>query len=596
MRKIITLLFFLVTIPFKSVFAQGADCSTASPFCTAAGTATFPASQNTTAPLGPDYDCLGTQPNPAWYYLQMATAGNITLDMSNSANLDIDFAIWGPFTSPTSACASGLTSPPVDCSYSISANETGTITGANVGEVYVLLITNYSNQPTTISLTQNGASTGATNCNIVCLMDSITTTQGACESPANTFSMNGTVFYTSPPTSGTLTVSNSCNSVSQVFNFPFHPDSVSYTLDGLLANGNTCTITAEFSADPTCTVTKTFTAPPPCFVDCPIVVDSAHTCDGVPATLTVSGATDGYIWSTGETSTSILASGVPAVYTVIGFTGTCADTATAVVTTFSKPTIGITADTLLGCGQLTVAFEADTVGNMNAIYTWQFGANDTTATGINTAYHYSEPGCYTVTLTASLGQGCTTTDSVSCMINVLELPQAEFSFSPNDINSIASTAYFSDLSTNATQWLWNFGDTTFSTVQHPEHTYLEVGTYPVTLYISNDDGCIDSVTYELDVKDIVTFYAPNAFTPNKNDKNEEFFLYTYGVLDQDYEMLIFDRWGKQVFKTTDKTVGWNGSFNNSGKVLSSDTYVYKVNYREATGKYKSVIGHINLIR
>lgn len=596
MRKIILILFILITISLQVVFAQGADCSTASPFCTAAGTATFPASQNTTAPVGPDYGCLFTQPNPAWYYLQMATSGNIDLNMTNSANVDIDFIIWGPFTTATAACASGLSDPllEVDCSYSSSANETGNIPSAVVGEVYVLLITNYSNQATTISLSQTGG-TGATNCNIVCLMDSITVTPGACVSPTNIYDISGSLFYTAPPGAGTLTISNSCNSVTQVFNAPFNMDSVSYTLAGLPANGAPCTITAEFSADPTCTVTKTFMAPPPCFVDCPIIVDSAHTCDGVPAILTASGA-NSYIWSTGDTSPSILASGVPATYTVIGITGTCADTATAVVTIFSKPTVAFTADTLVGCGQLTVNFDADTTGNMGATYSWNFGLNDTTATGINTTYHYPEAGCFTITLTASLGQGCTTTDSVPCMINVWELPQADFNFSPTDLDAIASTAYFSDVSLNATQWLWSFGDSTFSTVQHPEHTYDEVGKYPVTLYISNPDGCTDSVMYEVVVKDIVTFYAPNSFTPNKNEKNEIFYLYSYGVMEEEYEMLIFDRWGKQVFKTTDMTIGWNGSLNNTGAVLACDTYVYRVSYKEATGKRKNVIGHVNLIR
>jgi gliding motility-associated-like protein len=594
MKKLFLTVAILFCVTHAAIFAQGSDCATASPFCTAAGTATFPASQNTTAPVGPNYDCLGTQPNPAWYYLQVATSGNIVLDMTNSANVDIDFIIWGPFTSSSAACSSGLTGAAVDCSYSASSNETGNINAAVVGEVYVLLITNYSNQATNISLAQTGG-TGATNCNIVCSIDSLITTPGLCSSPANLYDLSGRVEYNSPPATGTLTISNSCNSITQVFNAPFDPDSVTYTLTGMPADGSPCTVTAVFSNDPVCTMTKTFTAPPACFVDCPIIVDSAHTCDGVPATLTATGATS-YLWSTGATTASILASGVPATYTVIGTTGTCLDTAIAVVTTFPPPTVSFTGDTLTGCNQLLVDFTADTTGNAGATYSWKFGEGGATATGMTSSHFYPQPGCYTVELTASFGPGCATTDSIACMVDVLPPPEASFSVSPDEIDAIASTAYFSNTSVGSTLWIWNFGDSAISTLQHPEHTYDSVGAYPVTLYAFNSDGCIDSVTSTVIVKDIVTFYVPNAFTPNKNDINEMFHMYSYGILPEGYEMRIFDRWGKEVFKTTDIKEGWNGSVNNTGAILTPDTYAYRISYKEATGKRKSVVGHVTLVR
>lgn len=596
MKKIFFTVAILFCVAHSVIFAQGSDCATASPFCTAAGTATFPASQNTTAPVGPNYDCLGTQPNPAWYYLQVATSGPITLNMSNSASVDIDFIIWGPFTSSSAACASGLTGASVDCSYSASAIETGVIPSAVVGEVYVLLITNYSNQATNISLSQTTASgSGTTNCNIVCSIDSVITVPGACASPANTYDLSGKVKYNSPPATGTLTVSNSCNATTQVFNAPFNPDSVLYTLAGMPADGSPCTVTAVFSNDPVCTMTKTFTAPPACFVDCPIIVDSALTCDGVPATLTASGATS-YLWSTGATTATILASGVPATYTVIGITGTCADTATALVTTYPPPTVSFTGDTLTACSQLLVDFTADTTGNAGATYSWNFGEGGATATGMTSSHFYPQPGCYDVELTASFGPGCTTTDSITCMVEVLAPPQASFSVSPNEIDAIASTAYFSNTSLSSSLWLWNFGDTATSTIQHPEHTYANVGSYPVTLYAFNADGCVDSVTSTVVVKDIVTLYIPNAFTPNKNDKNDVFYMYSYGVLAENYEMRIFDRWGKEIFKTTDIKEGWNGTMNNTGTILASDTYVYRISYKEATGKRKSLVGHVTLVR
>ncbi|MBK9462704.1 MAG: hypothetical protein IPN94_25650 [Sphingobacteriales bacterium] len=71
---IISLLLLFYT---SLAFAQGNNCQNADPFCTDSG-AGFPASVNNgTAQNGNNYGCLGTQPNPAWYYLQILDPGAI---------------------------------------------------------------------------------------------------------------------------------------------------------------------------------------------------------------------------------------------------------------------------------------------------------------------------------------------------------------------------------------------------------------------------------------------------------------------------------------------------------------------------------------
>jgi hypothetical protein len=145
-------------------------CSAAQPFCTSTGV-TFPGSTNTTAQTGPNYGCLLSQPNPGWYYLNIATSGNILINLSNSANVDIDFALWGPFATQAAMCA-GITAAPIDCSFSIAANEQVDITGAVAGQWYMLVVTNFANVPTNISATALNApgADGTTNCNILCNM------------------------------------------------------------------------------------------------------------------------------------------------------------------------------------------------------------------------------------------------------------------------------------------------------------------------------------------------------------------------------------------------------------------------------------------
>ena len=113
-------------------YGQGdALCAGASPFCTGT-TYNFPLNTGTSSQSGPDYGCLGSQPNPVWYYLQIDQSGDITVFMQSTPGVyDVDFICWGPFTSATSACTAGLTSGnTIDCSYSTSDQEECNISNA----------------------------------------------------------------------------------------------------------------------------------------------------------------------------------------------------------------------------------------------------------------------------------------------------------------------------------------------------------------------------------------------------------------------------------------------------------------------------------
>lgn len=347
MKNIYSLLFFVVCllgIHTKS-YSQ-ANCAQAAPFCTSTGV-NFPASTNTTAQAGPNYGCLGSQPNPAWYYLNIATSGNIQINLSNSANVDIDFIIWGPFATQASMCAN-LTGSAVDCSFSTAANEQVDIPNAVAGQWYMLLITNFSGQPTNITAAAGNAPgnpDGTTNCAILCNMTGLTANPGPCASPANTFTLTGTITATNPPATGTLTVTSSCGG-SQVFNPPF-AGSINYSLPNIPANGGPCTVTATYSADPTCTLTTNYTAPAPCTASCLINNFTANisACAVATNTYTVNG--------------TVTFSGAPATGTMT--VSTCGGNSQVFNAPFVSPInyniTGIPADGTTNCN-VTVVFSA----------------------------------------------------------------------------------------------------------------------------------------------------------------------------------------------------------------------------------------------
>lgn len=165
MKRILYLLFFVFAHLASS--AQSPYCFSSDPFCTGT-THIFPAGVNSgSAEPGADYGCLGSTPNPAWYHMRILEPGSITIEMFSTPLVDIDFILWGPFIDPVSPCVSGLTGNKiVDCSYSTAAIETATIPNGQVGEYYILLITNFSNQPCNITF-QKIAGSGETDCTII---------------------------------------------------------------------------------------------------------------------------------------------------------------------------------------------------------------------------------------------------------------------------------------------------------------------------------------------------------------------------------------------------------------------------------------------
>ena len=83
------LIVMLVFVSLKQGYSQGTYCADADPFCT--GTTytflnTYGTSEASTLDPGNNYDCLTDQPNPAWYYMEIATAGNIDIFMEQFDN------------------------------------------------------------------------------------------------------------------------------------------------------------------------------------------------------------------------------------------------------------------------------------------------------------------------------------------------------------------------------------------------------------------------------------------------------------------------------------------------------------------------------
>ncbi len=117
---------------------------------------------------------------------------------------------------------------------------------------------------------------------------------------------------------------------------------------------------------------------------------------------------------------------------------------------------------------------------------WSFG-DGTSTSGFNVVKTYTRPGTYTVKLT-NLFFICL--DTVVKQIVVLDTPHVDFTSADTGSCRAPYTANFTDRSTGAVAWSWDFGDgSPPSTLQNPSHTYTTVGNFNVRLTITNRNGC-----------------------------------------------------------------------------------------------------------
>ena len=140
-------------------------CDAAQSFCTETGFSYSADVGIADAFINTMYDCLITSPNPRWFCLNIEQSGDINITLTNSNLVDVDFILLGPFSESSTWCTEIYNQSALiqDCSYLIDATEYIDIPNANAGEVYILLVTNYSDMPTDITLFQSGGS-GSTTC------------------------------------------------------------------------------------------------------------------------------------------------------------------------------------------------------------------------------------------------------------------------------------------------------------------------------------------------------------------------------------------------------------------------------------------------
>lgn len=212
---------------------------------------------------------------------------------------------------------------------------------------------------------------------------------------------------------------------------------------------------------------------------------------------------------------------------------------------------------------------------------WEFGDNAThNAMEIgadSTSHYYDAVGTHTITMTVTSIFGCVYTDTLFDLIEVLASPTADFNFSDNPATIFETVISMQDKSSpNVIYWDWlsPYSTPSTSSSTNPVFIFPEgvVATYPVTLIVETEQGCMDTTTYYLDVVEDILFFAPNAFTPDGDEFNQIWKPSIQGIDIYDFDLFIFNRWGEIIWENHDPSVGWDGSYH--GKFVQEGTYTW----------------------
>ena len=183
------------------------------------------------------------------------------------------------------------------------------------------------------------------------------------------------------------------------------------------------------------------------------------------------------------------------------------------------------------------------------------------------------------------------------MICTYPRPVAAFTYYPITTTLSDPNITFTNQTTDADDYIWNFDNLATSTAVDTNYTfsYTEPNTYEVCLSASNQSGCIDSVCHEVIISDDLLVYVPNSFSPNNDGDNEIFIPVISGNRAASYELLIFNRWGEIIFRSTEAQVGWDGT--RKGKASPEGVYIWKLSVGGLLDlNVKDYQGHVVLIR
>lgn len=282
--------------------------------------------------------------------------------------------------------------------------------------------------------------------------------------------------------------------------------------------------------------------------------------------------------------------------TVKDVNGCIADTVAPIRYYPVPPLLIIDPDTTQGCSPLKVCLNnlSSPIDSSYKVF-WDFGDGNS-INAISPCHSYDKGGIYSLKLEVTSPIGCYTERFFNQLVQVRQSPVSKFSYSPLKLTSLNRKITLMDESEFSSTRRWSINQNFGYTSQKVQHEFRDSGIQEIQLVAISFNGCTDTLIQYIDIEPIVTYFLPNAFTPNGDSHNDEFV--GVGYLDglSDFSLNIWDRWGGLVFSTHDPAEAWNGRAGNEGNQLPNGVYVYQLSYKTPRKQLVENKGFVTLIR
>jgi gliding motility-associated-like protein len=308
-----------------------------------------------------------------------------------------------------------------------------------------------------------------------------------------------------------------------------------------------------------------------------------------------------YSWNTSPPQNNVTVGGLPTgTYSVtVSDLNGCTATSSVTLTSNPLPQVKLPPP-LIGCVGTGVLINANVESGEKCTWTFSDGQvfNQCGPFSVN----FDAVDCYNVKLTVASPEGCTNTVSASNFVCVEPNPVASFYADNYQIDNIQTNANFWNTSVGAESYFWYYSDgSNYDTTYNVYHEFqngsdFDVINYMVILYAVSEYGCIDSTSRYIKLTPKPILYVPNAFTPDGDIYNSTFYpVLTAGYKSNDYEFLIFNRWGELIFESNTIGEGWDGTYKEHN--CQDGVYTWKlVVGRSINGEQLEYTGHITLLR
>ncbi len=262
----------------------------------------------------------------------------------------------------------------------------------------------------------------------------------------------------------------------------------------------------------------------------------------------------------------------------------CRDTAQINFTTFFRPKISISNDTIICLGDEVVL---TATGGAQYLWSPNYNISDTSAASVTV--NPEENTKYFVEVFTE--DNCSGIDSVNIII---QYPPEVSIFPDMDTIIIGDTLFvITTFDQDNLSFLWT-PQSFISCISCPEPYFYPEQSTRYALTVEDSLRCF-RYNYFVDVVVIERYSLdlPTAFAPLGHESNQKVFVRGFGIRKL-LQFRIYNRWGEEVFFTDDINQGWDGYY--KGQLQNIDTYVYYVEAEMYDGTTQTKKGNILLMR